>query len=67
MALKFCTSAVKWLKLKVRKVLGLIPMFLEVTGEKLVERGTFCSPPPLNRVNIMPEHCFDVTLATLKR
>ena len=27
---------VKGLKLKVRKFLGLIPMFAEVTGEKLV-------------------------------
>ena len=53
--LKFYISVVKVLKLKVRKVLGLIPTFVEVTGEKLVGRS-FCSPPPstiLNRVNFM--------------
>ena len=34
--LKFYTSVAKGLKLKVRKFWGLIPTFLEVTGEKLV-------------------------------
>ena len=34
MSLKFDTSVVKGLKLKVRKFLRLIPMFVEVTGEK---------------------------------
>ena len=38
----------KGLKLKVRKFLGLIPTFVEVTGEKLV--GAFLPPPILNRV-----------------
>ena len=39
MALNFYTSMEKALKLKVRKFLGLIPTFVEVTGEKLVEGG----------------------------
>ena len=34
--LKFYTSVTKGLKLKVRKFLGLIPTFVEVTGEKFV-------------------------------
>ena len=34
--LKFYTSLAKWLKLKVIKFWGLIPTFVEVTGEKLV-------------------------------
>ena len=38
MALKFYTSVAKWLKLKVKKFLGLIPTFVEVTGEKLFGR-----------------------------
>ena len=41
--LKFYTSLSKGLKLKVRKFLGLINTFVEVTGEKL-------PPPILNRV-----------------
>ena len=44
MALKFYTSVAKGLKLKVRKFLGVIPKFVEVTGEKLVRRA-FMSPP----------------------
>ena len=39
MALKFYTSVAKWLKLKARKVLGLMPMLIEVTVEKLEGRG----------------------------
>ena len=35
-AFKFDTRAAKGLKIKVRKFLGLIPMFVEVAGEKLV-------------------------------
>ena len=35
-ALKLYTSVAKGLKLKVRKFCVLIPMFVEVTGEKLV-------------------------------
>ena len=34
--LKFYTSVTKGLKLKVRRFGGLIPTFVEVTGEKLV-------------------------------
>ena len=33
------------LKLKVRKFLGLFPTFVEVTEEKLMGGGAFCSPP----------------------
>ena len=47
MALKFYTSDAKWLKLKVKKFLGLIFTFVDVTGEKLVG-GAF--PPILSRV-----------------
>ena len=36
MALKFKASVAKWLKLKVKKFLRLIPTFVEVAGEKLV-------------------------------
>ena len=52
MNLKFYTCMAKGLKLKARKFWGLIPTFLEVTGEKLVG-GSFCPPPApiLNRVN----------------
>ena len=42
--LKFHTSVVKGLKLKVRKFWGLIPTIVEVTREKLV-RGPFCPTP----------------------
>ena len=52
MALKFYTSVAKVLKVKVKKLLRLIPMLVEVTREKLV--GGFFAPPPflptLNRV-----------------
>ena len=41
--LKFYTGVAKGLKLKVRKFWGLIPMFVEVTEEKLV--GGFFAPP----------------------
>ena len=37
--LKFYTSVVKGLKLKVKKFWGQIPTFVEVTGEKLVGGG----------------------------
>ena len=47
--LKFSNSVAKGLKLKVKKFVGLIPTFVEVTGEKLVSgrglrggRDTFC-------------------------
>ena len=30
---------------KIRKFWGLIPMFVEVTGEKLVGKGLFALPP----------------------
>ena len=50
-ALKFYTSVAKGLQLKVRKFLGLIPTFVEVTGEKLVG-GPFY-PLILNRVKVL--------------
>ena len=37
--LKFYTSVAKELKLKVRRFWGLIPTFVEITGEKLVRGG----------------------------
>ena len=58
-SLKFYTSMAKRLKLKVRKFWGLIPTFVEVTGEKLVG-GHFTLPPILNRVKNM----FKVTFVT---
>ena len=50
--MKFYTSVAKGLKLKVRRFWGLIPMFVEVTEEKLVG-GFFAPPTPpiLNRVS----------------
>ena len=49
-SLKFYTSVAKGLKLKVRKFCGLIPTFVEVTGEKLAGGGNFLALPILNRV-----------------
>ena len=49
---KFYASVVIGAKLKVRKFCGLIPTFVEVTGEKLVGRGPFSLPPILNRVKV---------------
>ena len=56
MNLKFYTSMEKELKLKVKKFWGLIPTFVEVTGEKLVEEGRggrFWPPTILNRVKVI--------------
>ena len=45
MVLKFYSNVAKRSKLKVRKFLGLIPPFGEVTGENLVKGGgSFSSP-----------------------
>ena len=49
-SLKFYSSVAKKLILKFRKFWGLVPTFLEVTGEKLVG-GLFAPPPILNSVN----------------
>ena len=64
MNFKFYTSVEKGLKLKVRKFYGLIPTFVEVTGEKLVG-GPFWPPSILNRVKVYliyggnrPESCY---------
>ena len=55
MALKFQTSVVKGLKLKV-KVSGA-NSFVKVTGEKLEEGGrAFLAVPVLNRVKIIRFH-----------
>ena len=55
MALKFYTSVVKGLNLKVRKFWGLTPTFIELPEEKLIGRGAFplpTPPPPIpNRFN----------------
>ena len=45
MASKFYTSVAKGLQLKLRKFLGLIPTFVEVTGETLVGEGELFAPP----------------------
>ena len=50
--LKFYNSMAKGLKLKIRKFWGLIPMFVEVTGEKLVG-GDLFDHPILNRVKLL--------------
>ena len=44
--LKSYTSVAKGLKLKVRKFWGLIPTFVEVTGEKLVKKPPLPLPTP---------------------
>ena len=43
MALKFYDSVAKGLNLKFRKFWGIIPAFVEFTGEKLLG-GPFASP-----------------------
>ena len=43
--LKFYTSVEKVLKLKVRQFWGLIPTFVEDTGEKTGRGGLFAPPP----------------------
>ena len=57
MTLKFYASVAKWLKLKVRKLWGLIPTFTEVTGKNLVGRrgmgGGLLRFPILNTVNLV--------------
>ena len=45
MTFKFYTRVAKGLELKVKKFCGLSPMFVEVTGKKLVE-GHFSTPSP---------------------
>ena len=50
--LKFYTSVAKMLKLKVRMLWRLNPVFVEVNGEKLIGVGSFLDSPILNRVNI---------------
>ena len=45
MALKFHTSVKKGLKLKVRQFVGLVPTFVEVTGEKMVGEDLSALPP----------------------
>ena len=52
MAFKFYTSMTKRLKLKVRKFLGLVPTFVEVTRGKRVG-GTFRTPLIMNRVKVL--------------
>ena len=47
----FYISVAKGLKVKVRKFWGIIPTFVEITGEKLVG-GPFCPRSILNRVKV---------------
>ena len=49
MNLTFYTSVAKGLRLKVRRFLGLVPMFVEITEEKLVQRA-FLPPTILNSI-----------------
>ena len=51
LALKFYTSVERRLKLIVRRFLGLIPTFVEVTGKKTGRGGGAFCLPILNRVN----------------
>ena len=46
MTLKVYTNVGKGLKVKVIKVLGVAPTFVEVTWEKLVGGGGLLPPPP---------------------
>ena len=48
MTLKFYISVAKGVKLKVRKFLGVIPTFVEVTWEKLI--GGLFAPLILSRI-----------------
>ena len=48
-SLKFYTIVAKGLKLKVRNFWGLIPMFVEVTGEKVVGEAF---PPPQSWIGL---------------
>ena len=52
MVLEFCASLGKWLKLKFREFWGLIPMFVEVTGENLVV-GSLFAPPILTSAKVL--------------
>ena len=58
MTLTFYGSVVKESELKVIKFFGLISLFVEVTGEKLVRRGAFLSP--LTSVGL--KKCFGLLL-----
>ena len=73
MALKFYNDLAKELKLKVRTFLGLIPTFVEVTGEKLVEWGHLESPPYhpeqsqhinhiVTQLNVFVKYCYSIPL-----
>ena len=60
MALKFYTSVTMGLKRKARSFVGagggVIFMFVEVKGKKLVGGGLFTPSPILNRVNGIHEN-----------
>ena len=55
MVLEFYTSVSKGLILKARRFLGLILVFAEIKGEKLVG-GDFLLPPMLNKVKDIELH-----------
>ena len=61
--LKFYTSVGIKLKLKVRKFWGLIPAFIEVTGEKLVRGGRMFAGPP--SWIVLRAHSFDYCLTQI--
>ena len=56
MTLKFSISVVKVLQLKIKKILGLIPTFVEVTGKNWWGRGLFATHPEYGK----KFHCFDI-------
>ena len=75
-SLKFYTSATKGLKLKVRKFWGLLPTFVEITGEKLVG-GLFAPLPPswtglnlcciiISSTYVQRKHIFDNFMISLQ-
>ena len=68
MNLKFYTSEAKGLKLKVRMFYGLVPTFVEVTGEKVAGDPLLPTLPPiLNRVNVRSSEHLDISHLTGKR
>ena len=51
MDLKTYTSVANRLKIKVRKFWEITPIFVEVTGEKLIRGGRLLTPPPIHPIN----------------
>ena len=57
MALKSYTTVEEKFKPKVKIVWGLVPTFIEVTGQKLVGRKRLFASPIKNRVNNVSIAC----------